>query len=103
VRDNRSGVYLDEWRVVGSRPARVRIFASCPHKGKIVAVSFTGVWLKPGEPLRLLDQTPDGWWRLIRENGKRVARARPFPTREERGRLVRAPSNGERLFCTAAD
>jgi lysophospholipase L1-like esterase len=102
VRRDREATYLDEWRVIASRPARVTVFASCPHAGGIVAVRFPRVPVSPAEPLRLLDQTPDGWWRLIREDGTRVARSKPFPTRQEGGRLVQARGHGERLTCSAS-
>jgi len=100
LRRNEAGTYLDEWRLSAARLTRVSVFASCPSRGRVIAVRFKHVTLRPGRPLRLRDRDPSGRWLLIAPDGSPVASAIPFPTRAQKGLLVpAAPRPGRKLAC----
>jgi len=102
VRRNRAGVYLDDWRITAAEPVEVSVYASCPRRGRIVAVRFDDVLLKPGRPLRVNDHAPGSAWLLTAPDGTAAAEATPFPTKAKDGLLEPGdPQPGQLLACGA--
>ena len=99
VRRNRAATDLGGWRISAERGTMVSVFASCPSRGRVVAVRFGRVQLLPNRPLRIEDHGPGGVWLLTGPSGATVAEATPFPTRAKKGLLEAAPPEPGRLLA----
>jgi len=99
VRRNRTGTYLDDWRISAAGETRVSVFASCPSGKGVVAARFENVQLKPGKPLSIRDRGPGGTWLLTAPDGSPAAYAVPFPTKAKEGLLVPKPPRPEDLLA----
>jgi lysophospholipase L1-like esterase len=100
VRRNRSGTYLDDWRISAARPTEANVFASCPNGDKVVLAQFEEVPIPFGDDLTIDDEGPGGSWVLRTDKGKAVAEAPPYTTKAKDGLLVkRSPSPGNYLRC----
>lgn len=105
VRRNRSGIYLDDWRISvpklkGKKPIVTSIYASCPNGERIVAAHFEKVRLESEQELTIRDQGPGGTWILVDADGAPVDDAVPFKTKAKDGVLVsNGPAPGKYLPC----
>jgi lysophospholipase L1-like esterase len=105
VRRNRSGTYLDDWRISvpklkGKKKIVVSVYASCPNGERIVAAHFEKVRLTSEQELTIRDQGPGGTWILVDADGVAVDDAVPFRTKAKDGVLIsKGPAPGKYLPC----
>ncbi len=100
VRRNRSGTYLDDWRISAGQSIEATVYASCPSGEKVVVARFEDVPIQQGATLTINDKGPGGAWILSESDGAPVSEAVPFTTKAKDGLLVeKAPVPGAYLPC----
>jgi lysophospholipase L1-like esterase len=101
IREERHGVYLDNWWLKAAEPSTVSVYATCRHGGQVIGARFAAVEVDPNRPLHLLDRGGKGGkWRLRTEGGATVAKAQPFAFVAKGEELVwGSPARGESAVC----